>query len=148
MSHRRYAATFNRSLTGALLLTAAAVVVPSRAEAAGGTVSQSSGPSSSFYASLPTNVNTNVPAGGSFDASGCSITLPASVLNAMVPGEVYWGRCTSGLYTTASSSAPATTWFAPAPGGYAQAVHTSSKHISWKLAQRAVHLAHLVDLFR
>ncbi len=126
-----------RSAAGVGLLTACALALPGSALADGITSTQSSMPAASFYASLPTNVNTNVPAGGSFDASGCSITIPASVQHAMVPGEVYWGRCANGLYVTASSTAPATTWFAPAPGARARMTHVTSTHTLWKLAQRA-----------
>lgn len=89
----------------------------------------SSGPPDSFFATLPTNVNTNVPVGGSFSASGCSIYLSPTVLHAMTPGEVYWGRCDSGMYVATFSAAPATTWFAPAPRVQAPttvAVHTSA----------------------
>lgn len=51
-----------------------------------------------FWLSLPTNVDSDLPPGGSFDPAACSITLTQAAVAAMVPGHIYWGRCDGGWY--------------------------------------------------
>lgn len=73
-------------------------------------------PSQEFWNSLPTNVNTNVPRGGSFDPVKGSLGLPGDY--ALAPGEVIWGRCNNHLILSQSGPRPTgnAVWWAPPPG--------------------------------
>lgn len=145
MIRQRSKSLARRSLAGTALLAAGALALPVSAQADGGTVTQSTGPSNAFWTSLPTDVDNNLPSGGTFSPSQCSITISEAVQHAMVPGEVYWGRCAGGRYVAVTTSAPSTTWFAPPPQGKVQ---TATSHRSWQAGQRAIHLAQLAHLLR
>lgn len=53
-------------------------------------------PGQTYWSSLPTNVNADLPPGATFDPQGCKIQLSPAAMAAMIPGKWYWGRCTNG----------------------------------------------------
>lgn len=73
-------------------------------------------PSVEFWQSLPTDVNTNMPFGGWFDAGRCVLQVPEAVFTSLQPGEVYWARCGNGLIGSVMGPPPRDgLWWAPPP---------------------------------
>ncbi|PZS05768.1 MAG: hypothetical protein DLM70_05960 [Chloroflexi bacterium] len=55
-------------------------------------------PPTEFWATLPSNQQSDLPPGAHFNPQTCSVSMSLQVAAAAIPGKVYWGRCANGMF--------------------------------------------------
>jgi len=55
-------------------------------------------PPTEFWASLPPDQQSDLPPGAHFNQQACGISMSLQVSASMIPGKVYWGRCSDGWF--------------------------------------------------